>query len=84
MSLVVYFRWDCRGKSSLKSVRCCVLPERVKPASLLNGFWVCHANERIWEVIQFAGLEIDGEHVGNDHMWVPPGRITSVINEGEK
>jgi hypothetical protein len=74
MRYEVYFLYNGRGKMALEWVLRCELPEGIGPELLSHGFWIDDTGIKpgLDDVSWASTLEAR-------RMWVPPGRITSVL-----
>ena len=85
MRYKVWFLWNNRGKAAIETVYHCELPEPYGPQHLLSGFWIDDTDTKYdlkhWGEVKFVSNYMAEETQGT--MWVPPGRITSVLREIE-
>lgn len=69
----VWFLYNARGRASWDHCMRCVLPEGLGPEDLARGFWIDDHGETMPAEVTYGGSS----------MWVPPGRITSVLRYQE-
>jgi hypothetical protein len=72
---VAYFLYNGRGKVATEHVVKCELPEGVDERKVKDGFWIDDNVPDIWDGVKYIG---EAALLGT--MWVPPGRITSVLS----
>ncbi len=80
MNYEVHFLYNARGRAAVEHVVRCSLPDGIGPDFLLSaGFWIDDTEllKDICADAVWAGM------TGARRMWVPPGRITSVLPMSE-
>ncbi len=76
MKYEVWFLYNGRGRQAIEHVVRCPLPEGIVPEDLLRGFWIDDAGVAN---LGSATYGWGSATYGGRTMWVPPGRITSVL-----
>jgi hypothetical protein len=73
-----FFLYNNRGTSTIENVVACAIPDGLGIDDIRRGFWITDEDLLLlhqWEV-KFA--------VSGGTMWVPPGRITSVVRRDKE
>lgn len=75
------FLWDCRGTSTVLWIRTVDLPAGVGPVDVLTrGIWVVEHNYREGEYPFREGpIDWQPDRLSPGAVWIPPGRVTSII-----